>query len=544
MNLPLAKGKAGDFLSRHFMEAALLSAALACPVAVATPVQAQSGPQPQQSPLAQSYPARPALYQGNMPFYAEDPAEDENSGDQPAAKPAPVTIDFTPLPSGMENVRGTKVSQFMREIEARANATNPKYRVVIFDDDSINLRNTNNVKTFRNRLYEVLNDRKVSLRWNVKSDVFDALGGFRGPQNRVPQAMRIDPQTYSESRNPLDANVNQTNVCLVIPTNANASSRNLVNAWIGNKTFATKAEAKLNPGPYALILRTTWHETWHCLDPYFQQEGYYIRGDSALNNAARIHRAETFAEVASVLTMAATHPHMAQFMADFRAISADYEARNHMPGTRPSDDNYYAGVTYDFSRALDLAAQHIKTVGHDVVAQYSLEDIGRHAREITLQGAFTKDELQQRAQMLAAGAPESSRVQQAKARLMQDTGLPIGPRTGPGLNMREEQANQAERFLKQMPAAQQQEFKRVVAEYRAAAVAAGKLPEQGLIQLIDDWREKVQTEQNGYEAYEEKLYVLSLMLAYGYLEEERAAPQPAQMPQSVPQSGPQSVPQP
>lgn len=532
MNLPLTKGKVGPSLCRHFIKAAAFSVVFASSMAAGnaapedkTPVLQNEKPEATapKPDIAAGFPkpARLQPYPSNMPYHYESqqPADEDKQQPTPA-EVVPVIRNFTAAPEGWATMEGTIVSQLMRDIERRTLAVNPKFRVIILDDDSINLRRTNNDGSFRNRLYEVLNDRNVSLRWNVKSDIFAAMGGIKGAKGRMPQAMRITPDTYSESRNPLDAGVDQKNVCLVIPASGDVSSRGQVNEWIGEKTYATRAEAIIDPGPHAMLLRTAWHETWHCLDPYFQEEGYFIKGDSAINNAHRMHRAETYAEVAAILTMAATHPHMAQFMADLRAISSDYEARKSASNARPGEDHFYIGVIYDFTRALDIADEHIKAAGQEAVSKYSLDDIARHAYDITLRGAYSKAELQQRAQSLAAGAPVSPRVKQAKERMMRDTGQPLSPRLSRTEQLREEEVNQIDRFLRQMPAAEREDIKRVVTEYSAAAVAQGKMPEQGLVNLINDWRSKVQNEAPGYKAYEDKLHALSLLVGYGHLDVE------------------------
>lgn len=76
----------------------------------------------------------------------------------------PAIVNFTSHPDGWDSLPPTIATKMLRDIEKRANSTNPKYPVTIMDDDTINLRRTDNIQTFRNRMYEVLNDRKISLR--------------------------------------------------------------------------------------------------------------------------------------------------------------------------------------------------------------------------------------------------------------------------------------------------------------------------------------------------------------------------------------------
>ena len=433
----------------------------------------------------------------------------------------PVVVDFTPHPDGWNALPQTIAAKMLREIERRANATNPKYPITIMDDDTINLRRTDNIPTFRNRMYEVLNDRSISLRWNVKSDIATALGGLKGPTHRDPQAFRIDPDSYKESRNPLDENVDQKHISVVITSVPDLSSRSFINKWIGHKSGPNIMEAKVDPGPYAMMLRTTWHEVWHGLDPHFLEEGYYIKGAPSLDNAERMHKAEVFAEVAAVLTMVPEYPQIVQQMADIRAISSDYESRKILPGLRPSDASYYDGVSYYLTRALDLVEDHVRTVGIDAVSRYTMDDISRIARDITVRGALSKTELHQMATSLAAGAPVSARVRLAKERMMQDTGVPVPPKpTRSQRSQTDEDHYFVDRILQDVPEAEKQQVKDAVKEAVAPAIARGQLGEHGLVALIESWRKKVQEEDPQARAYERKLYVLTLMLTQGHLDRD------------------------
>ncbi len=441
----------------------------------------------------------------------------------PPANDEPVIVDFTEQPEGWDALPQTVITKKMRDIEKRANAMNPKYPVTILDDDTINLRRTYNIHTFRNRMYEVLNDRNISLRWNMKSDIATALGSMKGPTHRDPQAFRIDPDSYQESRNPLDGNVDQKHGCVVITSVPDLSSRSFINKWVGHKAGPNTMESKIDPGPYAMTLRTTWHEVWHCIDPHFLEGGYYVKGDPALDNAQRMHNAEVFAEVAAVLTMAPEYPHIVQQMADIRAISSDYESRRVLPGMRPSDASYYDGVSYYLTRALDLVAEHIRSVGMEAVARYSMDDISKVARDITVRGALSKSELHQMATSLAAGAPPSARVKLAKERLLQDTGVAVPPKpTKAQRLLKDDDHYFVDKMLQDIPDVEKQSVREAVKDAASTVIAQGHLGEQGLITLIESWRKKVQEEDDEARAYERKLYVLSLMLTQGHLEKELA----------------------
>lgn len=508
MNLQPARAKPYRPLFRQFAESAAFALLFALPAAHAH--------NPHDAPAGAAMGAVPENDVAFHTIHRQKADEVEIRQDD-----EPPVVQFSPPPAGWDSLPQTAVTKMMRAIEKRANETGPKYPVTIMDDDSINLRRTNNVQTFRNRMYEVLNDRNISLRWNMKSDIATALGGLKGSTHRDPQAFRIDPDTYQESRNPLDENVDQKRICIVIPSVPDLSSRSFINKWIGEKTGANMMEAKVDPGAYAMTLRTVWHEVWHCLDSHFMEDGYFIKGESALDNAQRMHRAEVFAEVAAVLTMAPDYPQIVQQMADIRAISSDYESRKTLPGMRASDSAYYVGVSYYLTRALDLVEDHIRRVGIDSVSRYSMEDISRIAKGITEQGALNKSELHHMATNLLAGAPVSARVRLAKERMMQDTGVPIPPKPPRTVRSQtEDDYYTADKALQEIPDSEKQQVRAAVKDAAGSTIARGQLGEYGLIALMEDWRKKVQEEDPQARLYERKLYILSMMLAQGHLEKE------------------------
>ena len=429
---------------------------------------------------------------------------------------APISVNFFPLPTDWSLLSQTKASQLFRDIERRANATNPIYPIVILDDDSINLRpiSKHNEPTFRNRVQEILNDRDIQLRWNVKSDVIEALGGLGGPIRREPTAIRVRPDDYAASKNPLDAGVEQKPVCLVIPPVADLSSRTLVERWVG-KAGENYMSARQDPGPYVMMMRSTWHEVWHCLDREFYRDQYIVRGDTALNNAHRMHVSETFADVGATLTLAMLgHLRSAQDMADIRAISSSWFARRSMRGARPSDEVYYEGVTYYLTRAQDLVDKHIHEVGANAVSRYTLDDIRRIAHDITLQGALSKEEFRQMADFYAAGAEPTDRVKKARQRMLTDTGQPVST-----TRLLEDRDNyDVNAHLRDMPAEEKKAIKDIVQERAVQSIAAGKRPEQGILDLIEEWRHEIHNSIDRKSDFERKLYALSVMLSYGHLD--------------------------
>jgi|GEM_PF-3532451 len=421
---------------------------------------------------------------------------------------------FTPHPEKWDTVPQTKASQMFRDIEKRVNATNPEFPITIMDDDSINIRYTENDRSFRNRVYEVLEDRGIILRWNTKSDLIEGLGGLKGPTRRDPIAIRVKPDDYSQSRNPQDTNIDQKKGCMVITPLADFSSRTLVERWVGNKSGPHMMTAKKDPGPYAMMLRATWHEVWHCIDTDFYRDKYVIEGESALDNVLRMHRAEVFADVAATLTLASLYPNLAQDMGDIRAINSHHEARRSMQGTRSTDESYYDGVTYYLTRAQDLMQKHVLEVGIETVSRYTMDDIRRIAREITLQGAMTKEEFRQMASTYASGAAPTERVRQAKERMLEDSGIPVPPK-----GRSEEDHYDVVDRLRDTPAAEKQAISTIVKERADAAVAKGQRPEQGLVELIDEWRAEVHGTERKPEL-ERKLLLLSMMMSYNELETE------------------------
>ena len=484
-----------------FTSAALLSMALALP-ASANELQKLAPPKP-----VPEAPLPPLAVDGPRP-------------EQPAilVKPTvePAVVKFFPLPADWRSLTQTKASQLFRDVERRANATNPAYPIVILDDDSINLRPISNYTdaTLRNRVQEILNDRGIKLRWNVKSDALEALGVLNGPTGREPVAIRVKPDDYEGSQNPLDKDIQQSTVCLVVPPVADLSSRSLVERWVG-KTGANYMAARQDPGPYVMMLRSTWHEVWHCMDTEFYRHKYIVKGDTALNNSHRMHLSETFADVGATLTMAMLgHLRTAQDMADIRGISSSWFARRSMRGSRPSDESYYEGVTYYLTRAQDLVDKHISEVGAEAISRYTLDDIRRVARDITLQGALSKEEFKQMADSYAVGAPPTERVNQARQRMLADTGRPIPAGRAP----EDSESYDVAARLRDMPAEEKKAMEDIVQARAAQAIAAGKRPEQGVIDLLEEWRREVHDSTERKLDFERKLYVLSIMLSYGQLD--------------------------
>ena len=469
------------------------------------------------------------------------PAEPEPS--KPEIKeavkaPAEIVVTkFTPLPEGWSRLKTTSVSQMFRDIERKVNATNPEFPVVILDDDSINLRPTNNHPTFRNRFYEVLNDRGIQLRWNTRSDILEALGNLKGPSRREAVAKRVNRNTYASSHNPQDKDIVQSQVCLVVPGVGDWSSRTELERWLG-RAGNNFQEAKSDPGPYVMMLRATWHEVWHCIDRTYYRDEYMIAGDTAINNSHRMHMSEVFADVAATLTMASLgYKNIVQDMADVRAVNSRWNGRASTRGARSTDESYYEGVTYYQTRAHDLMLKHIQEAGAEAVSRYTIDDIRRIAVEITERGALNKDEFKLLADynvqgeslinalrgQNGSGAAKiqflnsvTEREKAARQRLLTDTGRPVVRTSKPEDN----DHYGAVDILADMPQAEKDEIKTIVGERTAAAKADGKRPEQGIIDLMDEWRHEVHNATERKPVIERKLYVLSLMLAYGQLEDK------------------------
>ncbi|QQG35541.1 MAG: hypothetical protein HYS17_08395 [Micavibrio aeruginosavorus] len=434
---------------------------------------------------------------------------------------------------------GTEVSRMMRRIEGRVNALNLRFPVVIMDDDSINLRPTRNDPTFRNRFQEVLLDRNIHLRWNIKSEILEALGGLKGPEGRNPAAIRVSPDHYANSANPLDAGIAQSFMCIVIPPVADVSSKKLMEDWLA-KSGPTVMKVTHDPGPYALMLRATWHEVWHCLDKEFYREQYIVPGDKAIDNAMRMHMSEVFADVASTLTMAGMgYSEMARDMADIRTLSSYWNGPRSTFGSRPSDENYYEGAVYYIGRAQDLMHKHIQEAGIARVSAYSMEDIARIAGEVTRAAALDRDELKLLTDFYARGSSYSGllkaeaeagnqesrrrlaflagiqeRVRIAKERLLIDQGQPVDHVRG------EKSASHwdARDTLKHLATDEKGAIEVAVRERVNAARLRGQAPEQGVVGLIDDWRRDVHAAGAINKERERQLYVLSLMLSYGELD--------------------------
>lgn len=404
----------------------------------------------------------------------------------------------------------TKVSQMMRALEKRANEGQPEFPVVILDDDMINLQPANDGLDLRHRMYEVLKKRGIELRWHVRSNVFEAMGGLKGPDQRIAGAMRVRAEDYQDSKIPMDQGIAQKNVCIVIPQSSDLSSRSLVSRWIGH-TGTHYMETKADPGPYAMQQRSLWHSVWSCLDTEYYVYEKSAKGMPALDIMHKVHKSKVFNDVAATLTMATEGKlDMAQYIADVRAISTSWGPRN------TTKENYYDAAVFYTTRAQDLVSKHIRDVGEETVSRYTLEDIRGIARSLTEAGALTKEEFR----LLADRAGDRSvpfiaqlqnRAKEARARIQQSTSIPVRKTTSL------EDHYDVKDFLRDLPDSERRAMQADIEAAIDQAKAKGWTPEQGIIRMIDTWREELHGTSENRLDIERKLMVLSLMLGYGHL---------------------------
>lgn len=471
---------------------------------------------------------------------------DASTGAEPLVATAPASVPQGPRVSGP--IRPTEVSRMMRQIEQRANAGNPRFPVIILDDDSINLQPTQNDPTFRNRFQDVLRERNIQLRWNIKSEVLESLGGLKGPEARNPVAIRVAPDQYAGSSNPLDAGITQSFMCIVIPPVADVSSKRLLEDWLG-QAGPTKMQALHDPGPYALMLRATWHEVWHCLDKEFYRDQYIVPGDNAIDNAMRMHMSEVFADVAATLTMASMgYSGIPRDMADIRSLSSYWNGPRSTLGSRPTDENYYEGAVYYISRAQDAVHRHIQDAGAERLLGYTMDDIARIAGEITRSAALNRDEFKLLTDYYVRGnsylsllkgeadagnresqkkyaflATVQERARSAKDRLLVDQGQVIERQRGQSSASHWDASD----TLKNISTEEKRAIEVAVQSRASAARLRGDAPEQGIIELLDEWRRDVHGIGTFNRERERQLYVLSLMLSYGELDKAMGRPGPA-----------------
>lgn len=436
----------------------------------------------------------------------------------------------------------TKVSQMMRAIERRANEGQPAFPVVILDDDMINLQPANDGLDLRHRMYEVLKKRGIELRWHVRSEAFEAMGGLKGPDKRVAGAMRVRAEDYQDSRIPMDQGVQQKNVCLVIPQSSDLSSRSLVSRWIGH-TGTYYMETKADPGPYAMQQRSLWHSVWSCLDTEYYVYEKSVKGLPALDIMHKVHKSKVFNDVAATLTMATEgNLDMAQYIADVRAISTSWGPRN------TTKENYYDAAVFYTTRAQDLVVKHIRDVGEEAVSRYTLEDIKGIARSLTEAGALTKEEFR----LLADRAGDRSvsliaqiqnRAKEARARIQQSTSIPVRK------SAVVEDHYDVKDFLRDLSDAERRAMEADIQTAVDQAKLKGWTPEQGIIRMIDTWRDELHGTSENRLDIERKLMVLSLMLGYGHLNMALGISRPlaptAEVPvaPASPKSEPQQVPE-
>lgn len=448
----------------------------------------------------------------------------------------PASASATPLTSA------TTASTILKDIEAQANATAPKLRVVIVDPDEINLTTINNSNRPTQKLYAYMQARGIDLRRDDFSALSWGMGAHYGPNSSNPQAQR-----FSTSGNKTGAK----DICVIIPETADLSSRSLVEKWVG-RAGPTHQIAALDPGAYAMMARVAWHEAWHCLDDEFVLAYETMDSDKGFEFAHAIHRAEMFADVAATLTMASKgNLSIIQDTSDARAISSRWNGPKMMDAYMPQyDAEYYSGITYYTTPAHDAVLRHIQTVGIDVVSRYTLQDIHKIAADVTRKQALSATEFRAVASFLKRGnnyveelrrqaargnktaarnldfiAAYSARTEVARDRL-------VTPTTKPVIPLPDVVPPTAEMHLNDATQAEKNHIRQELAQSINAVRASGGTAQQGVLARMEEWRHDLHTDPNRRPDLERRLYITGLMLGHGLLDDLLQAAPPAPQPDS------------
>ncbi len=463
-----------------------------------------------------------------------------------AAKLAPV-----PVPAAAPAVKvvtATTMSTMLADIEREANeyvrsaAAAPKLRVAIIDADQVNTFTGTRQLSSSEKLRYYLKERGINLGSNDFSAAYMAMGDDYGPRSGDPQALHFVTT---------DARGTEPDLCLISPATADVSSRSMMEEWIGqagNRFLQTS----IDPGAYLMALRLVWHEAWHCMDDDFVHAYNAVDKDAGLENAKGVHRSEMFADVAATLTLASKgYPDIMRDTADARAVFSRWYGPKMMAGGREDyspehDYQYYTGANYYSTPAHDAALAHIRAVGIERVKQYSLTDIRRIATEITLQHALTAkqfralsdylkqgneylDHQEQQAAQGNADAQENvaflneyiARTNAAKTRIAIETARTIPPfvdRLPPKMD----------EILQNVSTREKEEIFRAMEKAVNAAVSNGQSARQGIFSQIEAWRQQIHTSPARQTGLERKLYLASLMLACGHMDQLMSpAPVPA-----------------
>ncbi len=440
------------------------------------------------------------------------------AGQQAHADTAP-----PPPPSGT-----TTMSLLLKKIEAEANATNPAHRIIIVDTDALNTLAHESITFPDRRLGAYLESRDLNISWGDRSTLDWAMGAQFGPESRNPQALHFNAK---------DKNAKDVPVCVVSPEIADLSSRSLLEQWIGS-AGPKQLRATIDPGPYAMTARVAWHEAWHCLDTDFVQSYKTMDRDQGFEFALAIHRAEMFADVAATLTMARDgNLAIMQHTADARAVHSRWNGPKMMVDYSPKyDAEYYSGLTYYVTPAHDAALAHIQTVGEDVVRNYSMDDIKRIAKGLTLKNALNAQEFRVLAnylkneksyvktlsakaaqgdvtsqQNLAAINRYQKRADIAKANLMIETNTPViqKPDIVPPTVLE---------ILGQTSKEEKADIELDISKAISTALRSGLTARQGVYNQLERWRHELHTDTARRPDLERKLYLAGVMLYNGKMD--------------------------
>ncbi len=297
---------------------------------------------------------------------------------------------FAVLPSSaqeIEPVPQTRYSQMLDKIEAEGNAANPAQQIIILDMDEVLL---SGLSGELRRPIEQLEKSGATRDGAVISGINLAM-----PSGKSFHALDQNPQAF------LYVAKNGKNVCAIVPDTLDLSGYTRASSFWGR---AVQSNVKADSAPEDFFRHVTYHELWHCLDKKFLQQvtaAYKGREADTAAYAVLLHRSELFAEIAATLTLAAKgETGISLQRADMRAWRSYKAGSAFIHGfggeggySKKHDPEYYAGAYYYLTRGTDAALEHAKQTGQDKIRQYSFDDIGRIAAELTEKVALDKSQI-------------------------------------------------------------------------------------------------------------------------------------------------------
>lgn len=295
----------------------------------------------------------------------------------------------------------TQNTRVLQELEAHVNQKRPDNKIIFLDYDQMLVQYARDPDLLRFIMTDQLKKRGVTsdtvrdrharvgevqakpetlmLSHDDFSSLYDALGGREhyNPANTMGTAVGLSGSAVP--------------VCVVVAGTPDRSSISISHQYIDGFT-PMRLTAPVEPEIQTKRIR--YHEFWHCYDtkfrPLFEAQAKNSERDPK-RYAWLQHRAETFAEVAALLTLAAEGElNIAPLQRDLRLLNAEHVSEFYVKQFKRSvDHQFYAPSVYYLSPAIDAVIRHIEENGLEKVKGYSWPDIEKISTELTQKHSLT-----------------------------------------------------------------------------------------------------------------------------------------------------------